>query len=425
MPVNLRLAAALVALGSACAEAAAPPPPRAPYVPERAPVPLGPAPDFVGEVVSTTIKHNDSVSVALSRIGVTPKETDGIVHALLGELDFRTARPGHEIRVLRGAQGELVWFRYTGGPRSIYHVSRDRAGELHGMSEAVVVLKQTVVAQGTISSSLYDAMSEAGEGAQLTMLLVDLFAWDIDFYTETQKGDRFRLMFEKEFVDGRFVAYGKILGAEYLSASGRQTRAFRYVAADGSEGYYTAEGTSVRKAFLKSPIQFSSITSGFGYRQHPILNTYGVHKGIDYGAPTGTSVWAVADGVVTHAGPAGGYGNMVAVRHPNGYETRYAHLRGFASGTRVGKHIEQKQVLGYVGQTGLATGPHLHFEVLVRGQHTNPLKISVPPAPPIRSEEMPAYRAAISYVLAALEDEGSTVALRTPSAPSAESASAN
>ncbi|MFO0723422.1 MAG: M23 family metallopeptidase [Myxococcota bacterium] len=409
------LSLASLALGLACAEAPEVEPPPPPYVPERSPVELGPKPDFVGPVASTTIKHNDSLSVALARVGVNAAETDHIVRALLGEFDFRHARPGHELSVLRGPRGELVWFQYTAGPRSLYHVSRDSQGELHGMGEAVTVLRQTVFVEGSIQSSLYDAMSAAGEGAALTMLLVDLFAWDIDFYTETQKGDRFRLIFEKELVDGRFVSYGKILGAEYLSASGRRTRAFHYVAEDGVEGYYTGDGTSVRKAFLKSPIQFTSITSGFGFRHHPIINTYGEHKGIDYGAPAGTSIWSVADGVVTHAGPAGGYGNMVAVRHANGYETRYAHMRAFASGIHVGKRVEQKAVLGYVGQTGLATGPHLHFEVLVHGQHTNPLKISVPPAPPIKSEEMPAFRAAIAFVMRGLEDGVPAVALGSAS----------
>jgi murein DD-endopeptidase MepM/ murein hydrolase activator NlpD len=242
------------------------------------------------------------------------------------------------------------------------------------------------------------------------MAFVDLFAWDIDFFTSTQHGDRFRLMVEKQYVDGRFIGYGRIVAGEYrMAESGKTFRAF-YYANKNHAGYYTENGDAVEKSFLKSPIQFASITSRFGPRFHPIINQYGTHKGVDYGAPPGTAVWAVGDGTVTFAARNGGYGNVVYIRHANGYETRYAHLSAFGHGIHAGKRVGQKQVIGYVGATGLATGPHLHFEVLVGGQHTNPLRVVVPPSPPIPKGELPEFKETIRPTVEALE-RGTQVAL--------------
>lgn len=357
----------------------------------------------MGGPVSETIQNGDSFSTAASRIAVNALEVDELVRAMKGVFDFRTSRPGHRFELLRNDRNKIIWLRYTAGPRAIFHVYRDNDGVMQAIEENVVVQTQTVYVTAEIEDSLYVAMDGAGEGPALTMLLVDLFAWDIDFYTETQKGDRFKLLVEKEFIDGEFVGYGKILGAEYAMTSGRTSRAFHYVKQDGTAGYYTPDGTSVKKAFLKSPIQFASITSRYGMRRHPILQYVRAHRGVDYGAPQGTAIWAVADGVVASAGWSGGYGNVVILRHANGIETRYAHLSGFGKGIRAGRRVEQKQVIGYVGKTGLATGPHLHFEVLQSGRWMNPMKIAVPPAPPIPSGEMPVFRTVIEPIVAALE----------------------
>jgi murein DD-endopeptidase MepM/ murein hydrolase activator NlpD len=419
------LAAAVVGL-VACGEAPSAPrgvsPPGPAYVAERWPRPIGPEPETVGPTLVERIGRNESLSDALRRIGVKPSEVDEIARALLDHYDFRRAQPGHLLELERRPDGKLGWFRYTAGPRAVYHATRGADGALVGASEAVFVARKVELVDGVIDVTLWGAVEAAGEKPGLFVSLVDLFAWDLDFYTETQTGDRFRLIVEKEFIDGRFVGYGPILGAEYHTASGRRLQAFFYRRPDGTSGYYTADGTSVKKAFLKSPIQFTSITSGFGLRRHPILEYVGTHKGIDYAAPTGTSIWSVADGVVTRAGWGGGYGNVVFVKHANGTETRYAHMSRIATGVRAGKRVGQKQTLGYVGATGLATGPHLHFEVLVSGRHTNPLKLAAPPAPPIVSEEMPAFRAAIAAVEAAIADGDVALAARPLGAPPAAGA---
>jgi murein DD-endopeptidase MepM/ murein hydrolase activator NlpD len=410
-----------LALVAACSEAPTPtraePPPGPTYVAERWPRPIGPEPETVGPTLVERIGRNESLSDALRRIGVKPSEVDEIARALLDHYDFRRAQPGHLLELERRPDGKLGWFRYTAGPRAVFHATRGADGALVGTSEAVFVARKVELVDGVIDVTLWGAVEAAGEKPGLFVSLVDLFAWDLDFYTETQTGDRFRLIVEKEFIDGRFVGYGPILGAEYHTASGRRLQAFFYRRPDGTTGYYTADGTSVKKAFLKSPIQFTSITSGFGLRRHPILEYVGTHKGIDYAAPTGTSIWSVADGVVTKAGWGGGYGNVVFVKHANGTETRYAHMSRIAAGVRAGKRVGQKQTLGYVGATGLATGPHLHFEVLVSGRHTNPLKLSAPPAPPIASEDMPTFRAAIASVEAAIADGDVTLAVRPAAAP--------
>ena len=384
------------------AEPPAPVPPTPRFSPQRHPAPIGPSVIYPASVTDQ-IQPNDSLSVALARHQLGGLDVDGVVRALDGLFDFRYCRPGHRFELTKNAEGRLDWRRYQAGPMEIFHVHRDASGVLVGQKERVRVQEEVHAVEGTILVSLYLAMKAAGEQDALVLEFVDLFAWDIDFFTETQKNDRFRIVFEKRLVDGRFVGYGRILGGEYAHADGRRHRAFYYRAEDGKGGYYTERGESVKKAFLKSPIQFASITSRFGMRRHPILQYSRMHKGVDYGAPRGTAIWAVGDGVVTQAGRNSGYGNVVYLRHANGLETRYAHMQNFGKGIRTGVRVSQKQIIGYVGSTGLATGPHLHFEVLKGGRHENPTRMSAPPAPPIPPGELERFQAQISQVRTRLE----------------------
>lgn len=400
-----RLSAVLLGGLLACTatEPPASPPALAPsFEPLRHAAPLGPEAE-TGALIEDEIRPNDSLSLALARHQLGGLEVDGVVRALAGLFDFRHARPGHRFELAKGADGRLSWMRYQAGVTEIYHVHRDAAGALVGQKEVVRVVAEVEEVEGTIEASLYLAMKAAGEEDALVLEFVDLFAWDIDFFTETQKGDRFRIVFEKRYVDGRFLGYGKILGGEYHHADGRRHRAFHYTSQEGKGGYYTERGESVKKAFLKSPIQFASVTSRFGMRRHPILQYSRMHKGVDYGAPRGTAIWAVGDGVVAQAGRNRGYGNVVYLRHANGLETRYAHLHGFGRGIKAGARVSQKQIIGYVGSTGLATGPHLHFEVLKNGRHENPLRMAAPPAPPIPPAELERFQSHIAAVRTRLE----------------------
>lgn len=395
---------AIVSVVTACSDPSSPPAPAAPP-PPPAPAPdyaepIGPKPPPIHEYHVGEIRRGDSFSVAAARLGVTALEVDELVKAFDGLFDFRYCRPGQVFEIRRDADGALEWVRYTVDKTKVVVAFRTSSGEWRGAEELIPIRTATVTVAGEVEASLYLAMDAAGEDPWLTLTLVDIFAWDVDFFTETQPGDTFRIVVEKRYVGDDFVGYGDVLGAEYAMVSGKRHRAFRFEFDDGKIGYYTEDGKAVQKAFLKSPIKFASITSRYGLRRHPILKYARAHRGVDYGAPMGTAVWTVGDGVVAYAGRKGGYGRVIYVRHSNGLQTRYAHLRGYARGIRTGARVHQKQVIGYVGKSGLATGPHLHFEVLRNGRHTNPLSVVVPPAPPIPKRLLETYADRIAPVAA-------------------------
>ncbi|HYJ17574.1 MAG TPA: M23 family metallopeptidase, partial [Burkholderiales bacterium] len=218
-----------------------------------------------------------------------------------------------------------------------------------------------------------------------------------------RRGDRFSVVYEALAADGEFVGFGRVLAAEFVN-QGRSFRAVFFRDNEGRNGFYTPDGRNMRKAFLRSPIEFSRVTSGFSNsRFHPVLKAWRAHKGIDYGASTGTRVRVTADGFVTFVGRKGGYGNVVTVRHPNGYTTLYAHLSGFAQGIRQGKRVVQGEVVGLVGSTGLATGPHLHYEFHVNGVHQNPMRLAMPPGPPINEQSRGAFQDTVLPLFARLD----------------------
>jgi murein DD-endopeptidase MepM/ murein hydrolase activator NlpD len=227
-----------------------------------------------------------------------------------------------------------------------------------------------------VVNSLYDAVKRAGESTSLVSWFVDMFAWDMNFYTDCQAGDRFKVIIEKRYLGGRFYKYGKVLAAEYHGRVGT-FRVFWFQPKDGSQGgYYTEHGENIVKSMLKIPLKFVRISSSFDrHRFHPILHTERAHLGVDYAAPVGTPVWATANGTVNFVGPRGGAGNAVILSHPSGMESIYMHLSKFAKGLHPGQPVRQKQVIGYVGATGLATGPHLHFSLKQNGAFVDPLKL--------------------------------------------------
>jgi murein DD-endopeptidase MepM/ murein hydrolase activator NlpD len=246
----------------------------------------------------------------------------------------------------------------------------------------------------TIQSSLYESLQKGGEDPNLAVLAADVLAWDVDFYQDVRTGDRMKMVVEKVFADGKLVRYGEVLAAEYDGAATGRKRLFRYTDPDGQTSYFDDDGASARRGFLKSPLKYAHITSKFGNRRHPVLGYNRAHEGIDYGAPTGTPVWAVGDGTVRQAGWNGGCGKMVAVRHRNGLETVYCHLSSVA--VSAGKPVGQKQIIGYVGATGLATGPHLHYAVRRGGAFINPLQLKIPRDAPVPPRWLEDFRAKIS-----------------------------
>ncbi|RME35251.1 MAG: peptidase M23 [Deltaproteobacteria bacterium] len=257
--------------------------------------------------------------------------------------------------------------------------------------------------RGTIESSLFEAVSDIGEQPELALALADIFAWDIDFILDIRTGDSFQALVEKRFRDGKPAGYGRVLAAEFRNR-GKTFRAFWFQDGDNPPSYYDEKGNSVRKAFLKAPLKFSRISSGFTWKRfHPIRKTWRAHPAIDYAAPIGTPIKAVGDGIVSRKGYTRGNGNFVEIRHNSSYKTLYLHMSRFGKGIRKGVRVRQGQIIGYVGQTGLATGPHLCFRMYKNGKPVNPTKIKSPAMAPVSRKNREAFFTMIQPLIARLE----------------------
>ncbi len=353
------------------------------------------------KILKGTIGRNETLARALDG---TLKRTDihHLVESARPVYDLARLSVGHPFGIAIAPDGLLRTFTY--GIDELRTLRVTRQGDA---LEAQVLTRsyetKVTTLSGTITSSLFGAVTDAGEEDQLALDLADIFAWDVDFNTELQRGDTFRVAVPKLSVDGRFIKYGPIVSAEFVRG-GRTLRAVRFERAAGDAGYYNPEGTPLRKAFLRSPLRFTRISSGFTARRlHPVLHTVRAHFGIDFAAPTGTPVSASGDGLVTSAGWAGGYGKSVRIRHANGFETLYGHLSRID--VRAGQRVSQGTRIGAVGQTGLATGPHLDYRMVQNGTFVNPFRAQTPPAEPIDADERPAFEAATSQALGLLDGQ--------------------
>ena len=363
--------------------------------------PPPPPPD---RVISGKIFKGQNFSSAL-RAQDLPKELVEIIcRNLRTVINLRRVKPGDSFEVRLTPQGQFLDLTYTASPLDIYQLSLTSAGDWIASKKEVPVNVYWARLSGEITSSLFEAMDQLGEKDSLIMDFAEVFAWEIDFHVDPQPGDRFRMVVEKYFTGDVFVRYGRILYAEYQREA-RNHQAV-YFQEPGKRGdYFTPQGESLRKDFLRSPLKFTRISSGYSRsRRHPILGEYRPHLGIDYAAPEATPVWAVADGTVISCGWNGGYGKQVVIRHPKGYQSMYGHLSGYGPGISKGKPVHQKQVIGYVGSTGLATGPHLDFRLLRNGVHRNPLREVSPRAPALTKEQMPEFQGAMTPLLQWMDD---------------------
>src|SRR5579863_4124090 len=298
--------------------------------------------------------------------------------------------------------GELEELRRRLNDDEILSVSRDR-GQLHAEVVQDPLEGRMRTIRGTIDRSLFEAVTAAGAHDQTAINLADIFGWDIDFVLDIQPGDSFVVTYQELYQYGAYVKDGPVLAASFVN-QGRRYQAVRYVGPDGSARYFTPDGRSMRKAFLRAPLEFTRISSRFNSaRLHPILNLIRAHKGIDYAAPIGTPVRAAGDGRISYAGLMGGYGNVVEIEHSRSIMTVYGHLSRFAKGLHVGQHVTQGSVIAFVGMTGLATGPHLHYEYRVNGVFKNPQTVSLPDAGPIEARWREDFLAKSAPLLATLE----------------------
>jgi murein DD-endopeptidase MepM/ murein hydrolase activator NlpD len=349
----------------------------------------------------TRFERGDTFAALLNRLGV-----DGADIALLlkqhgGSKPFRSLRPGMTVHAQTSDLGQLLELRFMGGESTVLGFARD--GERFAVvDEPAELVRRVYLRKGEIRSSLFAAADEVGLPDSVTMQVADVFSGDIDFHRDLRRGDRFTVVYEVVHHQGRPLRSGRVLAAEFVN-NRKALRAVWFVDEDGKGGYYAPDGSNLRKAFLRSPLEFSRVTSGFAMRFHPLLREWRAHNGVDYGAPTGTRVRATADGVVDFAGRQGGYGNLVVLRHYGGITTAYAHLSGFASGVQRGARVAQGDVVGFVGATGWATGPHLHYEFRVNNTHRNPLTVAMPAAEPVAPHRMDAFRAVSGPLATQLE----------------------
>jgi murein DD-endopeptidase MepM/ murein hydrolase activator NlpD len=338
-------------------------------------------------------------ALSLQGLGIDAPTAARVAASTQPVFDLHHLRAGNQLAIGRSLFGDLREVRYTIDPEHVLSIA-PQGDSFRSEIEAVPSHSETVGVSGQIDDSLFQAIIDAGESPALALRLAAIFAFDLDFYTDTRPGDTFRVVVEKQtLASGETLSYGRILAAEYNNGS-RSYRAVLFRDATGNEAYYTAEGKAMKKAFLHSPLEFAApITSHFSYhRFHPILKQYRPHLGIDYGAPVGTPVQTIGDGKVVFAGLKSGDGNLIKVQHPNGYTTYYMHLSRIF--VRNGQRVEQGQRLGLVGMTGLATGPHLDFRIELRGQFLNFEKLSLPTAEPISKRNEAAFAAARDHAFA-------------------------
>lgn len=328
-------------------------------------------------VIEASVIENSSFYQSLVEKKIPYQWIDLIISELKPYVDFRKIKGG-TYRFLTDAEGKMVKFIYEAGPTEIYKIEKDLKGEYIVERQKVPLQVHLVKVVGEIRSSLFEAVNAVGEQDQLTLSFAEILAWEIDFYKDVRVGDRFKVVVEKIYKGDQFVQYGTIHALEYRRGE-KIIRGIRY-----KDDYYDEKGDSLKKTFLKSPLRFDRISSRFSQkRRHPILGGVRPHYGIDYAAPKGTPVWAVADGVVVSVGWAGGFGKQVVLRHMNGHKTYYGHLSRYGPGIKKGSWVKQKQIIGYVGSTGLSTGPHLDYRMTKDGRFRNPLKEVFPAGYPL------------------------------------------
>ncbi len=337
------------------------------------------------------IQRNDSVASLLARLKISNQEMTNFLHDARNIKIMRRLVPGKTIHAQTTAAGELLTLRYFPSRSEQLLIKKIdgifKVAKLPVKRETHIQMKS-----GVIKSSLFAATDGANVPDSVAIQIAEIFASDIDFHRDLRKEDRFKVVYESHYSSGEPTGTGRVLAVEFVN-KGKPYRAVYFEANDKERGYYTPEGKNLRREFLRSPLKFSRISSGFSRsRYHPILKKRRAHKGVDYAAPRGTPVRATANGTVAVSTRQGGYGKLIILKHRRRYSTAYAHLSAFAKGLRKGKRVNQGDIIGYVGSTGMATGPHLHYEFRVNGVQRNPQRVVMPAAIPLSAKNIPAFK---------------------------------
>jgi len=348
------------------------------------------------------VKSGDSMARIFKRAGLSASELHAILKSGSKAKKLRSIHPGQKLRFATGPDGQLQQLNYRINEVTTLEIKREQNTFQSRMHTRQYETRITHAA-GTIHHSLFLAGMEAGLTDSMTMDLAGIFGWDIDFALDIRSGDRFVVVYEEKYLDGHKVRNGNILAAEFVN-NNKTYRSIRYTDAKGNTGFYDADGRSMRKAFLRTPVDFSRISSRFSSgRKHPVLNRFRAHKGVDYAASRGTPIRATGDGKIIYRGRKGGYGKAVVIRHGSRYTTLYAHMNNYNRKARLGSRVKQGQVIGYVGSSGLATGPHLHYEFRLNGVHRNPLTVRLPKSASLAKKFMPDFKQTADPLLSRLD----------------------
>ncbi|MFU2326765.1 OapA family protein [Pseudomonas sp. NFX98] len=354
-----------------------------------------------------TVAKGDTLSTLFEKVGLPATAVHEVLASDKQAKQFSQLKHGQKLEFELSPEGQLTSLHSKVSDLETITLSKNEKGYTFNRITAKPTVRSAYV-HGVINSSLSQSAARAGLSHSLTMDMASVFGYDVDFAQDIRQGDEFDVIYEQKVVNGKAVGNGPILSARFTNR-GKTYTAVRYTNKQGNSSYYTADGNSMRKAFIRTPVDFARISSKFSMgRKHPILNKIRAHKGVDYAAPRGTPIKAAGDGKVLLAGRRGGYGNTVIIQHGNTYRTLYGHMQGFAKGVQTGSNVKQGQVIGYIGTTGLSTGPHLHYEFQVNGVHVDPLGQKVAMADPISKAERARFLAQSQPLMARMDQEKST-----------------
>ncbi|MET1077222.1 MAG: peptidoglycan DD-metalloendopeptidase family protein [Pseudomonas sp.] len=355
-----------------------------------------------------TVSNGDTLSTMFNKVGLSATVLHEVLASSADAKQLSRLKVGQVLEFKLSPEGKLERLHSQLSDLESIELTSSDKGFVFKRDLVKPEVRQAY-ARGVIDSSLFLSAKRAGMSHNLTMDLANVFGYDIDFAQDIREGDEFEVVFEEQVINGRRVGSGNILAARFTNR-GKSFTAVRYTSKQGSTSYYTADGNSMRKAFIRTPVDFARISSRFSVgRRHPILNKIRAHKGVDYAAPRGTPIKAAGDGKVLLAGRKGGYGNAVVIQHGNSYRTLYGHMQGFAKGVRTGGMVKQGQIIGYIGTTGLSTGPHLHYEFQVNGVHVDPLGLKLPMADPIARAEKQRFLQLSQPIMARMDQEKATM----------------